>query len=66
MLIVDASEVKLPGEAKQNNLPPKCGQPIDGWIICSSNGPKTYYTEFKVIETEIITDIENVCLKQMS
>jgi hypothetical protein len=29
MLIVGVSEVKLPGEAKQNNLPPKCGQPID-------------------------------------
>jgi hypothetical protein len=29
MLIVDVSEVKLPGEAKQNNLPPECGQPID-------------------------------------
>jgi hypothetical protein len=25
------SEVKLPGDqAKQNNLPPECGQPIDG------------------------------------
>jgi hypothetical protein len=30
LLIADVSEVKLPGEAKQNNLPPKCGQPIDG------------------------------------
>jgi hypothetical protein len=30
MLIADVSEVKLPGEAKQNNLPPECGQPIDG------------------------------------
>jgi hypothetical protein len=30
MLIVDKSEVKLPGEAKQNNLPPECGRPIDG------------------------------------
>jgi hypothetical protein len=30
MLIVDVSEVKLPGEAKQNNLAPECGQPIDG------------------------------------
>jgi hypothetical protein len=29
MLILDMSAVKLPGEAKQNNLPPKCGQPID-------------------------------------
>jgi hypothetical protein len=27
-LIVDVSEVKLPSEAKQNNLPPECGQPI--------------------------------------
>jgi hypothetical protein len=27
-LIVDASEVKLPGEAKQINLPPEYGQPI--------------------------------------
>jgi hypothetical protein len=27
MLIVDVSEVKLPGEAKQNN--PEFGQPID-------------------------------------
>jgi hypothetical protein len=23
------SAVKLPGEAKQNNRPPECGQPID-------------------------------------
>jgi hypothetical protein len=29
MLIVDMSDVKLPGEAKQNNLPPECGQLID-------------------------------------
>jgi hypothetical protein len=29
MLIVDTSAVKLPGEAKQNNLAPECGQPID-------------------------------------
>jgi hypothetical protein len=29
-LIVDVSEVKLPGEAKQTNLPPECGEPIDG------------------------------------
>jgi hypothetical protein len=29
MLIVDMS-VKLPGKAKQNNLPPECGQPTDG------------------------------------
>jgi hypothetical protein len=26
-------EVKLPGEVKQINLPPVCGEPIDaGWI----------------------------------
>jgi hypothetical protein len=30
MLIIDVSEVKLTEEAKQNNLPPECGQPIDG------------------------------------
>jgi hypothetical protein len=29
MLIIDMSEIKLPGEAKLNNLPPECGQPID-------------------------------------
>jgi hypothetical protein len=29
MLIIDVSKVKLPVEAKQNNLPPDCGQPID-------------------------------------
>jgi hypothetical protein len=29
MLIVDMSEDTLPGDAKQNNLPPECGQPID-------------------------------------
>jgi hypothetical protein len=29
MLIVDVSAAKLAGEAKQNNLPPECGQPID-------------------------------------
>jgi hypothetical protein len=33
MLIVAVSEVKLPGETKQDNLPPECGQPIDGvWL----------------------------------
>jgi hypothetical protein len=29
-LIVDVSGVRLPGEAKQNNLPPESGQPTDG------------------------------------
>jgi hypothetical protein len=29
MSIVDLSAVKLTGEAKQNNLPPECGQSID-------------------------------------
>jgi hypothetical protein len=29
MLINDMSAAKLPGEMKQNNLPPECGQPID-------------------------------------
>jgi hypothetical protein len=29
MLIVDVSAVNLPGRAKQNNLPHKCGQPIE-------------------------------------
>jgi hypothetical protein len=33
MLIVDMSAVKLPSEAKQNNLPPECGQPIDAGEI---------------------------------
>jgi hypothetical protein len=28
LLIMDVSEDKLWGEAKQNNLPPKCGQPM--------------------------------------
>jgi hypothetical protein len=27
---LDVSEVKLPGEAKQNNVPPKFWQPNDG------------------------------------
>jgi hypothetical protein len=30
MLILGVSEVKLPGDAKQNNLLPKCGQQITG------------------------------------
>jgi hypothetical protein len=41
MLIVDVSEVQLPGEAEQNNLPPECGQPIDGgdnWATLALNG----------------------------
>jgi hypothetical protein len=37
MSFVDVSEVKLPGEAKQNNLPPECGQPIDGVEMVSIN-----------------------------
>jgi hypothetical protein len=38
MLIVDVSEVKLPGEAKQSNLPPECGQPIDGGLPVFASG----------------------------
>jgi hypothetical protein len=30
---VDMSAVKLAGEAKQNNLPPECGQTIDASAI---------------------------------
>jgi hypothetical protein len=33
MLIIDMSEVNLPGEAKQNKLSPECGQPIDWGVI---------------------------------
>jgi hypothetical protein len=29
---VAMSAVKLPGEVKQNNLPPECGQPIDAGV----------------------------------
>jgi hypothetical protein len=29
-------EVKVPGEAKRNNQPPECGQPIDGGVIGSN------------------------------
>jgi hypothetical protein len=36
MSIVDVSEVELPGEAKQNNLPPECGQSIDGVLMAAS------------------------------
>jgi hypothetical protein len=32
VLIVDVSEFKLPDEARQNNLPPKCGELIDGGV----------------------------------
>jgi hypothetical protein len=39
MLTIDVSEVKLPGEAKQNNLPPECGQPIDDGGSMLSNFP---------------------------
>jgi hypothetical protein len=40
MLIVDMSEVKLPGEANQNNLPPECGQPIDaGGVALNARNP---------------------------
>jgi hypothetical protein len=57
MLIVDMSEVKLPGEARQNNLPPECGQPIDvgdctAWInVCThwiqrQNKPVAIFLEF--------------------
>jgi hypothetical protein len=35
MLIVDVSEVKLPGEAKQNNLPylPNVDNRLTGWDL---------------------------------
>jgi hypothetical protein len=43
MKIIDMSDVKLSGEAKQNNLPPECGQPFDGgvhtWNVCLSSVP---------------------------
>jgi hypothetical protein len=35
MMIVDMSAVKLPGDTKQNNLPPECGQPIDAGRLIS-------------------------------
>jgi hypothetical protein len=46
MLTVDVSEVKLLVAGKQNNLPRKCGQPIDGGerhqpVYC---GPKPVYS----------------------
>jgi hypothetical protein len=46
MLIIDVSEVKLPGEAIQNNLPLECGQPIDGVkfdFAHINNGPSWIY-----------------------
>jgi hypothetical protein len=60
MLIVDGSEFKFPGEAQQNNLPPKCGQLIDGgdadpviltfleklFLEKGSPQPVTHYTSF--------------------
>jgi hypothetical protein len=36
ILIMDMSAVKLPGEAKQNDLPPKCGQPFDTYLRLDS------------------------------
>jgi hypothetical protein len=42
MLIVDVSEVKLPGKAKQNNPPHECGQPIDeAEYICNATNSST-------------------------
>jgi hypothetical protein len=42
MLIV-GMRVKLPCEAKQNNLPPECGLPIDtGDYTYVKNEPKTF------------------------
>jgi hypothetical protein len=42
MLINDVSEVKLPAEAKQNNLPPKCGQPIDEGSFATKRFKRTF------------------------
>jgi hypothetical protein len=45
MLIVDLSEVKLPGEAKQNNLlAPECCHPIDSGdtVTYIFNGPQWF------------------------
>jgi hypothetical protein len=33
MLIVDITAVNLPGEVKENNLPPECGKLIDAGDI---------------------------------
>jgi hypothetical protein len=38
------SEVKLPGEAKQNKLPPECGQPIDVGDIAAHNRNSLFKT----------------------
>jgi hypothetical protein len=43
MLIIDVSEVKLPVEAKQNNLPPECGQPIDSFGQVGSQMTLSYW-----------------------
>jgi hypothetical protein len=47
VLIVDVSEVKLSGEAKQNNLPPECGQLIE--VGVTSYGHKWVTNGFYVI-----------------
>jgi hypothetical protein len=43
MLIVDVSEVKLPVEAKQNNIPPECGLSIDGVLKVSTTGQRSIH-----------------------
>jgi hypothetical protein len=35
MLIVDVSEVKLPVQAKQNNIPPECAGQDEGVIVAT-------------------------------
>jgi hypothetical protein len=36
MLTIDMSAVKIPGKAKQNNLPPECEQPINAGGVATS------------------------------
>jgi hypothetical protein len=65
MSIIDASEVKLPGEANQNNLPPKCGQRIDGGInAMMTTPPKSTVEVFRLWDSMSTTSLKDLNMTQ--
>jgi hypothetical protein len=54
------SEVKLPGEAKQNNVPPECEQPIDGGFTHLQNLLTDALDQCKTLTIEKITGFKMI------
>jgi hypothetical protein len=66
MLIVDMSAGKLPSEAKQNNIPPKCGQIIDRVHTAPKHNKIPHSIENTALcrwhmGDVILTELKNLC-----